>query len=1023
MATTEGGFVASWLTDSGPGLVAIHVVAFDPIGVPVPVATGGGVIDVTANARADVPPAVGGIGAGPVATWVETDGNGVDHLKLQVYDAAGAPVGVPGGIDVAIAGDTNRDHFSQLSIGNPQLRDVIADGTANDADPVELDDQVAVAWVQDADPSTHNGAIMFQRWAVPTNNDRATGAPVALGLDGQFNDGNNGPVQLSVTDAGGNLHPAVGHSPVITGVESGWTIENWLEDSPTGTHLHGVILDTLTVSQLLEIAPPDTIADGSHAYLFGAGDPSDIVVGWLTPTDGGGFDLKASIYKQASDSFISETFTLKHFDTPTVPKDVSFAVAGENKLSLLVTWDGDDGTGIDATGVHGQRYSFEDGTPVGHTFDVVSGQTAADSSSLVGLLDGRFGVAYTQQDVGGDVDVHARLFDTNDSIAPVIGRDAGGAADQNPGTVFDDIIDLRDRADKGHGGLGNDVVMGGWNDDVLFGEAGNDVLVGGTGTDILIGDTGDDLLMGNHGRDYISGGDGIDTISFQGELRAVTINLAEGVVRSDAAHNAVILPAAGDIVGLPANADTDANIEDLIGLVVTDPVTEVSTFTPTHDVENAYGGLGNDALIGDDHNNILTGGGGNDSIDGGAGIDTVVLGGAVSDFTFAFDGTNFTIADHSHGTTLSATNVELFQFADGIRTAADLSEIIAGGTGNLNPVIVGGDTTAFTIAENTTAVTMVAATDPDADPVTFSIAGGSDAAAFTIDPTTGALAFVTAPDFEHPADVGHGNIYDVIVAASDGFLIDTQAIAVTVSNVAEANNPPAITSNGGNATAAISVAENTTAITTVTATDPDGDPLSYSLTGGSDQSKCQINATTGALSFIAAPNFEAPAAAGGGNVYDVIVTVSDGSSTDAQQIAVTVTDINEAPTITSNDAGATASVAVAENTSIVTTVTATDPDAGASIAYSLGGSADAALFTIDASTGALSFLSAPDFEAPADADHDNVYEVVVRASDGTLIDTQAIAVMVTDVPDGDIAPGSRRQTPPRSPRTARPCSA
>ena len=62
----------------------------------------------------------------------------------------------------------------------------------------------------------------------------------------------------------------------------------------------------------------------------------------------------------------------------------------------------------------------------------------------------------------------------------------------------------------------------------------------------------------------------------------------------------------------------------------------------------------------------------------------------------------------------------------------------------------------------------------------------------------------------------------------------------------------------------------------------------------------------------------------------------------------------------------------------------------------IAGGADAARFQIDATTGVLSFITAPDFEAPTDADGDNSYEIVVRASDGTLFDDQAITVDVTD---------------------------
>ena len=45
-------------------------------------------------------------------------------------------------------------------------------------------------------------------------------------------------------------------------------------------------------------------------------------------------------------------------------------------------------------------------------------------------------------------------------------------------------------------------------------------------------------------------------------------------------------------------------------------------------------------------------------------------------------------------------------------------------------------------------------------------------------------------------------------------------------------------------------------------------------------------------------------------------------------------------------------------------------------------------------TGALRFVAAPNFEAPTDAGGNNVYDVIVRVSDGTLADTQSIAVRV-----------------------------
>ncbi|WP_225009724.1 DUF642 domain-containing protein [Novosphingobium percolationis] len=118
--------------------------------------------------------------------------------------------------------------------------------------------------------------------------------------------------------------------------------------------------------------------------------------------------------------------------------------------------------------------------------------------------------------------------------------------------------------------------------------------------------------------------------------------------------------------------------------------------------------------------------------------------------------------------------------------------------------------------------------------------------------------------------------------------------------------------------------------------------------------------------------------------------------------------VNHAPAIDSNGGGAGASVSVAENTIAVTTVHATDAEAGTTITYAITGGADAALFQIDAATGALRFKAAPNFEIPADAGGDNVYDVVVTASDGVLTDTQALAVTVTDVLEYNLIIGTAK---------------
>lgn len=304
---------------------------------------------------------------------------------------------------------------------------------------------------------------------------------------------------------------------------------------------------------------------------------------------------------------------------------------------------------------------------------------------------------------------------------------------------------------------------------------------------------------------------------------------------------------------------------------------------------------------------------------------------------------------------------------------------------NEAPTITSGASAA--VGENsTTANYTVAATDVDGDAVTYSISGGADAALFAIDSTTGIVSFVAAPDFESPGDASVGNDYEIIVRADDGALQTDQAVTITVNNLND--NAPVVT--GG----PVSVGENATATGfTATATDADGNAVTFSIAGGADAALFAIDTTTGALSFIAAPDFEAPGDAGADNVYDVNVEASDGTFTDTAAVAVTVTNVNDlTPVFTSG-----ASVAVDENlTATGYTAVATDGD-GDTLSYSISGGADAALFIVDSSTGAVSFIAGPDFENPTDIGADNVYDVVLTASDGVNSSTQAVAVTVQDV--------------------------
>jgi hypothetical protein len=131
-----------------------------------------------------------------------------------------------------------------------------------------------------------------------------------------------------------------------------------------------------------------------------------------------------------------------------------------------------------------------------------------------------------------------------------------------------------------------------------------------------------------------------------------------------------------------------------------------------------------------------------------------------------------------------------------------------------------------------------------------------------------------------------------------GPLYDLVPNTMTI-NVAPVNDLPVITSGGGLAAVALTVVENTTGVTTVTATDIDVQLLTFSIAGGLDAARFSIDATSGVLTFDPAPNFEAPADSGTNNVYDVVIQVADGAGgSDTQALSITVTDANDAPFVT-----------------------------------------------------------------------------------------------------------------------------
>ncbi len=188
--------------------------------------------------------------------------------------------------------------------------------------------------------------------------------------------------------------------------------------------------------------------------------------------------------------------------------------------------------------------------------------------------------------------------------------------------------------------------------------------------------------------------------------------------------------------------------------------------------------------------------------------------------------------------------------------------------------------------------------------------------------------------------------------------------------------------------ATASVTENQTSAITLVATDTT--TVTYSISGG-DSASFAVDASSGVVTFTTAPDYETQTS------YSFTATATDSTGNSATQtVTIIITDIDEiAPVFTS-----LATASVAENQTSAITLVATDENP---ITYSISGG-ESAEFNIDATTGVVTFKTAPDFETQ------DSYGFAATATD-TLGNsaTQAVTITITDVPEGQ-APKKTGQT-------------
>ena len=216
-------------------------------------------------------------------------------------------------------------------------------------------------------------------------------------------------------------------------------------------------------------------------------------------------------------------------------------------------------------------------------------------------------------DVNGGAGFDTLVFKPRTESAHVIVDMAAGTATDSVGDLelsfsdFERVIGSSS-GDEIEGAGTDDVIAGRGGRDTLSGRGGNDDLYGGDANDTLEGDDGDDLLHGGRGNDILRGGTGNDTASYA-TAHLGAFDIGNSGINSDVEVDLLAL-FGGVSVDLGARTSSGAHGDDTL-----------------FDIENVFGSISDDTLIGDEFDNVLSGGGGDDQLNGLGGNDVLVLDG------------------------------------------------------------------------------------------------------------------------------------------------------------------------------------------------------------------------------------------------------------------------------------------------------------------------------------------------------------------------------------------------------------
>lgn len=285
--------------------------------------------------------------------------------------------------------------------------------------------------------------------------------------------------------------------------------------------------------------------------------------------------------------------------------------------------------------------------------------------------------------------------------------------------------------------------------------------------------------------------------------------------------------------------------------------------------------------------------------------------------------------------------------------------------------------------DNGTVVGSLTASDPEGQTLTWSISSVNTGDAFALS-SAGELTVsnTDAIDYETSQQ------FLLVVAVSDG--TNSSSANLTVDITDDGNQAPVITDQ------AFAIPENSlngSDIGTVSASDPENDALTFTITAGNDLGAFALDASTGDLTVLDSTSLDFET----NPTFMLTVEVYDGDLTASATVEVDLTDVveNTAPSI--GDQLFTLDENSAAGT-VVGTVVATDAD-GNSLTYSITAGNDLGGFAIGLTTGQLTVAD----ESVMDFETNPIFNLTVSVTDGLASSSATITVSLNNLDENIVA--------------------